>query len=72
MGEAEMMGRRMTAAGRIPVASFDHRCFFGEPALSDLLGDPIARALMHADRIEHRDLDALLDAVRCHLRRAGG
>lgn len=39
----------------------------GEPALSDLLCDPIAEALMAADRVGHDDLDALLETARCHL-----
>jgi len=39
-----------------------------EPTLSELLGDPIAKALMVADRIEQRDLDVLLATVRWHLR----
>jgi hypothetical protein len=39
-----------------------------ESTLSELLGDPIAKALMVADRIEQRDLDVLLATVRWHLR----
>jgi hypothetical protein len=40
-----------------------------EPALSELLGDPIVQALMVADRVEQRDLDVLFATVRCQLRR---
>jgi hypothetical protein len=43
-----------------------------ELTLSELLGDPIAQALMVADRVEQRDLDVLLATVRCHLRRQRG
>jgi hypothetical protein len=40
-----------------------------EPALSELLGDPIVQALMAADRVEQRDLDVLFATVRCQRRR---
>jgi len=40
-----------------------------EPTLSELLSDPIAQALMAADRVERRDLDVLFGAVRCRLHR---
>jgi hypothetical protein len=40
-----------------------------EPALSELLGDPIVQVLMIADRVEQRDLDLLFATVRCQLRR---
>jgi hypothetical protein len=36
----------------------------GEPSLSELLSDPIAQALMVADGVKCRDLDALLANVR--------
>jgi hypothetical protein len=39
-----------------------------EPALSELLGDPIVQVLMIADRVEQRDLDLLFATVRCQLR----
>lgn len=45
--------------------------FGGEPSLADLLGDPIASALMAADHVEGRDFEALLATARCHLRRRG-
>jgi len=48
---------------------FSWRCgFAGEPALSELLRDPIAHALMAADHVEHGELDALLATARRHLR----
>lgn len=40
-----------------------------EPALSELLGDPITRALMVADHVEQNDLDVLIGTVRCQRRR---
>ncbi len=39
-----------------------------EPKLADLLSDPITRALMQADRVDHRDLETLLDDARANLR----
>ena len=42
-----------------------------EPVLSELLGDPIVRALMVADRVEEYDLDALIARVKCQLRWRG-
>lgn len=42
---------------RSPVAAL---VWTGEPAISDLLGDPIARALMIADRVKPEELDLLL------------
>jgi hypothetical protein len=38
--------------------------FLGEPALADLLRDPIAKALMVADHVDRRDLKALLETTR--------
>ncbi len=59
------------AAGPAPaMARFPHG-FVGEPALADLLRDPIAEALMVADHVRHRDLDALLETARRHLGRRG-
>jgi hypothetical protein len=40
-----------------------------EPALSELLRDPIVQALMVADRVEQHDLDVLFATVRRQLRR---
>jgi hypothetical protein len=40
-----------------------------EPALSELLGDPIVQALMVADRVEQRDLNVLFAKVRRQRRR---
>jgi hypothetical protein len=59
------------AEGAAPAAALYRHRFAGEPALSDLLGDPIAKALMIADRVGHHDLDALLETARRHLRRSG-
>jgi hypothetical protein len=44
-------------------------CYAAEPDLSELLRDPIARALMAADRVDRRELDALFDRTRGSLRR---
>ena len=43
-----------------------HR-FGGEPALGELLRDPIARALMAADRVDSGDVYALLSRMRDNL-----
>jgi hypothetical protein len=45
------------------------RCLTGEPQLSDLLRDPMTVALMAADRVDRRDLDALFARTRSTLRR---
>jgi hypothetical protein len=44
-------------------------CYVAEPDLSELLRDPIARALMAADRVDRGELDALFDRTRGRLRR---
>ena len=41
-----------------------------EPSLSELLSDPIAQALMVADGVKRRDLDALFANARCRQRPA--
>jgi hypothetical protein len=43
--------------------------YAAEPDLSDLLRDTIACALMAADRVDPRELDALFDRTRGSLRR---
>jgi hypothetical protein len=43
-------------------------CASEEPRLSDLLGDPMMLALLAADRVDRRDLDALFDRARHSLR----
>jgi len=43
-----------------------HR-FGGEPALGELLHDPIARALMAADKVDSGDVYALLSRMRGNL-----
>jgi hypothetical protein len=43
------------------------RRFDSEPVLSDLLGDPIAHALMAADRVDSREVYALLRTVRSNI-----
>jgi hypothetical protein len=52
--ETEAVGRRRPAASR----------FSGEPELCELLRDPIARALMAADKVESGDVYALLRKTR--------
>jgi hypothetical protein len=39
-------------------------CAAEEPRLSELLGDPMMLALLAADRVDRRDLDALFDRAR--------
>lgn len=39
------------------------RHFVGEPRVAELLRDPIARALMAADKTDHRAVVALLESV---------
>jgi hypothetical protein len=34
-----------------------------EPTLQEILSDPITRALMHADRVEPREVEAMLRQV---------
>jgi hypothetical protein len=43
------------------------RPFDSEPVLSDLLGDPIAHALMAADNVDSREVYALLRTVRSNI-----
>lgn len=42
-----------------------------EPLLSELLTDPIAKALMVADHIVPRDISVLIANVKCQLHRQG-
>ena len=58
-GGLAALERRMAAAA-----------FWGrtsEPSLADLFRDPITKAVMAADRVEYRDLEALLQAKRAQL-----
>jgi hypothetical protein len=71
MGQVNRTGRIAAAEGRPSVAPLHPRGFLGEPALSDLLRDPIAEALMAADHVELHDLDILLATARCHLHTPG-
>jgi hypothetical protein len=43
------------------------RNFLAEPALAELMHDPMTQALMAADRVDRRALDALLTQVRAKL-----
>jgi hypothetical protein len=47
--------------------SMRSRRFASEPALSDLLHDPIAHALMAADKVDSREVYALLRTVRSNI-----
>lgn len=47
---------------RMALAAFSGRTT--EPTLADLLRDPMTKAVMAADRVEYRDLEALLQAKR--------
>ena len=42
--------------------------FAAEPKLADILSDPMTQALMVADRVDHRDLEMLLEDARANLR----
>jgi hypothetical protein len=59
---------RLAAAGVNPVARGCSR-LGAEPGLSDLMQDPLTVALMAADRVDRRELNALLDQARCKLQR---
>jgi len=62
--------RRVTQLTEHQAAVVTYRHDFGgEPALSDLLQDPVAHALMAADHIDRHELDALLEAARENLSR---
>lgn len=54
------------AASREPFASAS-RGFVAEPALAELMGDPMTEALMTADRVDRRELRALIAQMREHL-----
>ena len=43
-----------------------------EPGVAELLGDPIARSLMAADKIDRQSIDAMLLAVRANRARNFG
>jgi hypothetical protein len=43
------------------------RSFLAEPALAELMHDPMTQALMAADRVDRHALDALLTHVRAKL-----
>ena len=62
-------GRRAIKQTQANLAARSDEHFIGEPALSELLHDPIAQPLMAADRVDRRQLDALLDATRRNLPR---
>lgn len=54
------------SASREPFASAGDNCA-AEPALADLMGDPMTEALMTADRVDRRELRALIAQMREHL-----
>ncbi len=41
-----------------------HKDFGGEPALSDLLEDPICQALMRKDGVTHGDVASMIEELR--------
>jgi hypothetical protein len=55
----------MTAACDL-FATTRRRSFVSEPDLDELLQDPMTIALMAADRVDHRALDAMLTRLREH------
>ena len=65
MFEVYMLQPVTTACdGLIPAG---RRCCVPEPDLDELMHDPMTLALMAADRVDHRELDALFSRVRQHL-----
>jgi len=54
---------RQISPGNIATASHEAAGIGGEPRVSELLCDPIARALMAADKTDHRAVVALLESV---------
>jgi hypothetical protein len=57
----------VTAACELFAAS-RRRSFVAEPDLDELMRDPMTLALMEADRVDHRELHALLTQVQGKLR----
>jgi hypothetical protein len=55
----------MTAACDL-FATTCNRCSVPEPDLNELMQDPMTIALMAADRVDHRALDAMLTRLREH------
>lgn len=45
-----------------------NRKLIAEPDLAELMGDPMTQALMAADRVDRRELCAMLTQVRENLR----
>jgi hypothetical protein len=45
-------------------ANAGRRAFVVEPDLAELMGDPMTQALMTADRVDRRELCALISQVR--------
>lgn len=66
MRDSDEIGSFTDAAG-FTAATAWHDGFVGEPTLHDLLHDPIAMALMSADRVEPQALGLLLEHARCGL-----
>jgi len=62
------VARRLAKADYTPVGRGCSR-FVAEPDLSELMRDPLTIALMAADRVDRRELNALFDQARCNLRR---
>ena len=46
------------------LATTRRRSFVSEPDLDELMRDPMTIALMDADRVDHRALDAMLARLR--------
>jgi hypothetical protein len=69
MSGSEEIGSFSDAAGFATATAWQEG-FAGEPTtLYDLLHDPIAMALMSADRVEPQALGLLLEHARCGLHR---
>jgi hypothetical protein len=58
----------VTAACELFATSRNRQRLGAEPALDDLMRDPITQALMVADRVDRCELNALLTRVRQTLR----
>jgi hypothetical protein len=65
MSEVHML--RPVTAGCESFTEKRRRSLFAEPGLAELMGDPMTQALMAADRVDRRALDALLTQVRDRL-----
>src|SRR5215212_8650624 len=64
LGESNMLQDKLIDAAQHQEA---RPIFFAGPLLTELLSDPIMHMLMAADRVEYRDIEAVLQRVRSQL-----